>query len=475
MSSENEFVRFASPNERRPICREELGIYHAVNVAGVYQFPQGTSVASPRTFFHPLKQCIEAHPDLCVIIKDAHTEKPFFERVLVVDLEKHITIVKDNVPSEEWIAIGNVLAADLDKPFRPGIPPWRIVVLPWDESRCLVAFSYSHTIGDGPTGVIFHRTFLKACREVSRFATPSPRMVDTTSRKLADPFDKPGRLPISWSYLLAPLIKLLFPRFLLGLLRLQDSLAEMTPGTWAGVPILKNPKGSHSRIKVREIEAAELKRVLNVVRQHDAKLTSTVHQLIARAFDKVLNKPDINQFVSVTPIDMRRAISASSDLMGNFITARYTTHPRPDSSLPFSEESWQQARSGTRNLAECAATLQDQPIGLLRYVSKIHKWTSSKLGQDRDSSFEVSNIGVFDADAIQSDGDATRLVKIIFSQPGHVLAAPICFNFVSVKGGSLVYTVTWQVGALGVSGDDEDQFAEDICSALSAEFEKLAT
>ncbi|KAI5459208.1 hypothetical protein BGZ63DRAFT_491280 [Mariannaea sp. PMI_226] len=472
MITRPEFDRFASPNERRAIIREDLGVYHAVVVAAIYDFPKQTQIDSPATFFYPVEKCIERHPFLCVSIKDTHTEKPFYERVHVIDLENHVSIETSKLPSDNLLAVEHMVATILDRPFSPGNPPWRVVVVPLESTRCLVAFGFSHGIGDGPTGTAFHRTFLKACGNWTSIQSPASRMVETPSRQLPHPFDTPERLPISWSYLLAPLLKSLLPRFIASLLGLSVSVSTMDANTWAGSPVLNTPTGSHSKIKVREIEGSHLEKARSVARKHDAKLTGTIHQLILRALDKAVQNPAITRFVSQTPINMRRSIGISDDEMGNFISGCYMVHERVDSSQPLSEANWAEARIATRKLAECAATLQDQPVGLLRYVSNIRNWTLGKLGQGRDCSFEVSNVGVFD---IIEDGvnPQARLEKMIFAQPGHVLSAPLCFNFVSVKGGSMIYTMTWQVGALGVPCDEEDQFVEEICSALDAEFGRI--
>ena len=128
----------------------------------------------------------------------------------------------------------------------------------------------------------------------------------------------------------------------------------------------------------------------------------------------------------------------------------------------------------TRSLAESATKREDQPLGLLRYAPSIRGWLQGKLGSRRDSSYEVSNLGVLDVadDEAQQQRDGYTIAKAIFAQPGNVLHAPLDFNLDTVKGGPMTIAVTWQEGALGVSGD-EAAIVDRICASLRAGFEGL--
>lgn len=93
--------------------------------------------------------------------------------------------------------------------------------------------------------------------------------------------------------------------------------------------------------------------------------------------------------------------------------------------------------------------------------------TLGKLGQRRDCSFEVSNIGVFSSEGDEEDGGDIRVKEVVFAQPGQFFGAPLAFNVVSVKGGDLMYSVTWKEGGLGVGdGKMEDEVVERICEGV---------
>lgn len=418
-----------------------------------------------------------------VIVKDKHTEKPFYDNVSSINLEDHISIIDDEATSDEGTAtLQKVLPSILDKPWPAGLPPWRIVVLPLQSAEgtkttsCFIGFAYSHTIGDGMAGLAFHRTFLNAWRQatdtkdekLSFFMTPP-------SGTLSAPFDIRERLPISWKFLLGPLIAVYLPNFLAELLRLRAAASTIDAGTWTGSRVFFEPDGVHTRVKLLEIEAGLVQRVLQVSRKHDARFTAVVHQLIVRALSKAVPDYDVTNFVSGTAIDMRRSIGTPSYTWGLFVSGYSDVHPRvfDVAGSVLSDEMWENASSMTRKLSACATRLQDQAIGLLRYVPSIRKWTLGKVGQRRDCSYEVSNLLAFDSNEAGAN-DKLKISKMVFVQPASVSGGPLVFNIVSVNGGSLICAISWMVGGLGVPVEDEMPFIDEICSSLRADFEAFS-
>jgi hypothetical protein len=264
------------------------------------------------------------------------------------------------------------------------------------------------------------------------------------------------------------------PKFIGKLLGLRAAASTVDAGTWIGSPIFFDPTATeNSRVRILEIEAPLVHNALQVSRTHNTKLTGTMHQMIVRALSKAIPDPTITNFVSGTPVDMRASIGTPALTWGLFVSGFYDVHPRPcDATDPaLSDEMWKAASSMTRGISACAATLQDQAIGLLRYVPGIKKWTLSKLGQQRDSSYELSNLLAFDNS--HGEDKSCEIAKMVFSQPGNVPSAPLVFNVISVKGGSLVCTVSWQAGALGVPLENERSFVDGICLSIQTDFEAL--
>ncbi|KAI0136191.1 alcohol acetyltransferase [Xylariales sp. AK1849] len=474
------FMRYASPNERRTITREDLGFYHSVVIGAVYKFEDGgIDLRSARSYMSAVRSCIDEHPFLNVIVKDGHTEKPFYERVLTIHLENHISVAEGlaGIDEDKSAVIKSIEAATvplLDHLWPSDRPPWRIVVHPFPSAQstdlncCFVAFSFSHALSDGIAGLAFHRTFLDAIRVSGADNELLP--VVTSGGTLPAPFDTPERLPISWDFLLGPLIAVCVPKLIANFFGLRAALGKIDAGSWTGRPVFYKGGDFHTRLRILEIEDSLVQKALQVTRKHDAKLTATLHQLIVRALSRALPAQQITNFVSQTAVNMRRSVGALDNEMGCFVTGYYDVHPRTDSTTLLSEEAWGVASKMTKKLAESATRLDDQPIGLLRFAPSIRKYLTGKIGQDRDCSYEVSNLVAF-SDKEQDNG--RKITKMIFAQPANVVSSPLVFSFVSVQGGSLICSVSWQQGALGLATGEEGPFVDGICESMRADLESL--
>jgi hypothetical protein len=451
-----------------------LGFYHAVIVGAFYEFGDDVDTYSPSSYYQPLQQCIEEHPYLRVAIGNAHTDKAFYHHVLDIHLEQHVVIAGHTTSSDDLSGIQKVLAGDLDKPFPSGVPPWRITVLPL-RTGCFIAFSYSHSIGDGWTGAVFHHSFLNAFRKCPISSRSVDPLVKIPPRPLPPPFDTPDRLPISWSYLIAPLVAMILPTFVAKLLRLRVSVSAVNASTWTGSLSRFDAETHRTKVLVHEIEEPTLSSAIRAARDHDAKLTATFHGIVSRALSRAIPDPKYTNFASLTAVNMRRSIGIPFDEMGNFVSGLYMIHPRDDTSGDFSDDFWAAARANTHKLMAAASALSDQPIGLLRYLFSIRSWLAGRIGKQRDSSYEVSNIGSFDAENNLSDNSdkTARITKMAFAQPGHVSSSIMAFNLASVKGGNLIYSVTWQQGALGIDEKNEDSFVDSICATVRQDLESL--
>ncbi|KAL6234644.1 hypothetical protein BDW75DRAFT_211919 [Aspergillus navahoensis] len=481
------FMRLASPNERRTISREDLGFYNALVIAGVYEVTdKEIDVKASESYVPPLRHCVREHPYLSVVVQDKHTEKPFYQRVSSLDLNHHISVIhtKDVSLETENESIEEFLLPILDRPWPADIPPWRIVVLPLppqpekQTTRVFIAFSFSHTLGDGMVGHAFHRTFLEALQRP--LSEERASLIRPSAQQLPAPFDTPSRLPISWKFLLSPLLAVYLPKFLSELLGLRAAVTAVNAGTWTGSPMFFDPSTPNSsRIRLLEIEAPLVQNALRASRAHGSKLTGLIHQMIVRALSKVLRDEGVTNFVSGTAVDMRASVGIPRCAWGLYVSGHYEVHPRPchppekESPSPFSNEAWSAARSITENLASCATRLQDQAIGLLRYAPSIRNWTAGKVGQRRDSSYEVSNLLAFDG--APEEGAKCKITKMVFATPANVVSGPLVFNIISVKGGNLVVAVNWQVGALGMAVEEEREFVDAVCESIRVDFESLST
>ena len=471
----------------RTIIRENLGFYNSVLVGAVYEFEdKNDDFTKPEFFIGPLKYCIDKHAALTVVVRDSHTEKAFYERVPIINLNNHIQIIQydalgnNELALDEMTKIEQHLLSILRIPWSSPFPPWRVVILPLSgsansgRSRCLITFVFSHALGDGISLLAFHHTLLEAFRK--SIDGGKSMLHNTLDRELSPAFDTPERLPISWSYLIAPLLGVLLPTWLGEILGLKASIAANDAGTWTGSPMFVNPNDpAATRIKLLEIGNVDFAKALSVARKHGAKLTAVMHQLIIRALDKAVPDPNVNNWLSQTAVNMRPAVGVSDYEMGLFVTGCFHPFPRVSGSSLLSEDDWTAVRSMTEKLAESATVTQDQPIGLLRYIPSIRKWTKGQIGKQREGSYDVSNLGAFSTKQgdPESEGRHCEITKMVFTHSTSPIAAPLVFSVVSVKGGSLIFSVGWTPGALGLPEASEDEFVEGLCASLRDSFKTL--
>ena len=104
---------------------------------------------------------------------------------------------------------------------------------------------------------------------------------------------------------------------------------------------------------------------------------------------------------------------------------------------------------------------------MLRYVSDIRGYFTGKVGQKRELSFEVSNVGVVDFGQADGGEEVKNGVwsasRMLFSQSANVTGAPVTFGVCSVKGGETCLSAVWQTNVI------ERSFVEE----LLADFEEI--
>ncbi|KAG9592268.1 hypothetical protein KCU77_g7089, partial [Aureobasidium melanogenum] len=483
-----ERLRKAGPNERRCIVRQALGYYRTLVVGGTYTLEKSSSGFSlESTLIKALKHCIASHPILSSCIIGQETEAPEFARPSVLDLNNHINILSTPDLSDEKNLIKLTLAQTNDHVFIccDKIPPWRITVLPLsageqsDTSRYLVLFGYYHSHGDGKSGLAFHKTLLSGLKQAQtadcaydddpKFASPTTPLLPT--------LETAGRLLISWSYLLSPLLGAYLPAFIASPLGIRASATPEADDQWAGNKTFFEPESYQTHLEVVSIGHIHVHKILQECRKHNVKFTGLLHQVIVHALSKELPPETAGCFVSQTAVDLRSHLNGITDAdMALCPTAYYELFRRisdDDTSTeasPMPEAFWDAARSTTQNLAKCASTLNDQPVGLLAYLRNMYPWTRGQVGKRRECSYELSNIMSFNPGPFEPE-QRWNIESMIFSQPANVASGCLNFNVVSRYQGDLTIVISWQAGALDVQ--DEQVFIERVGKRMAMSLESF--
>jgi hypothetical protein len=454
-------------------------------------------------FLQALRFCVDTHPLLSTVILNADTEAPEFATPKVMHLDKHLEIVvAEDLPEEQYME--RLLARISDEKFDAlhTTPPWKVVltVLPRCEaseaSRLLVLFTNYHSHGDGRSGLAFQDSFHKGLSEylISQASENQSGLLaleDTICKpptsSLLPPIEDGGRMTLSWSYLLSPLLGTYLPKSIASFLKLRDSWLSSDLDIWRGEKTTFDPANHSTGLVLFSLDNSVKKKLLQRCRANKTTFTGLLQHLIARA----LTAPDggaiaASAFLAGVAIDMRHLFPGiySAASMMNCVTGHselihsphlHLQEPENDdwATIP-SIQLWHAAAKTSASLKNAAGTLHNQPIGLLQYLKAFRPWTNSLVGKDRDMSFEISNLGAFKPKP--KPESLLSIERLVFSQPAKASGSLLDFNAVSVAGGPMVVSVTWQRGVLGVGdGREEDGFIERMCRKLEGLLTKVAT
>lgn len=455
-------------------------------MGGIYTLVKPSSSFSLQNILiKALKHCVALHPILSACIIGQETEAPEFARPPALDLNEHINILDAPNLSDEKSLIKLTLAQTNDHVFTccDETPPWQITVLPLpaaeqsETSRYLILFGYYHSHGDGKSGLAFHKTLLSGLKQAQsadcaydddpKFASPITPLLPT--------LEMAGRLSISWSYLLSPLLGAYLPAFVANPLGMRASATPEADDQWAGDKTFFEPESYQTCLEVVFIGHSVIQKIIQECRKHNVKFTGLLHQIIVQALSKELPPAKAGCFVSQTAVDLRSHLNGiTDDDMALCPTAYYELFRRisndETSRQPGSDAFWDAAHTTTQNLAKCAGTLNDQPVGLLAYLRSMYPWTRGQVGKRRECSYELSNIMSFNPGPFEPE-QGWNIESTIFSQPANVSSGCLNFNVVSRYQGDLTIVISWQAGALDVQ--DEQVFVERVGQHMATSLESF--
>ena len=292
-------------------------------------------------------------------------------------------------------------------------------------------------------------------------------------------------MTLSWSYLLSPLLGTYLPTSIASFLGIRTSWLTQEVGIWRGKKTTFDPANHTTGLVLLTIEASTMSKVLEQCRAKSTTFTGLLEHLIARslvAYDGgALTESAFNTGIA---IDMRHLFGDrySRGSMMNCVTGYSElvvldrSLETPDWATNPSSKFWEAARKTSADLKTASSTLHDQPIGLLQYLKDFRGWTAGQIGKEREMSYEISNLGAFNSASQKDNGEsAITIEKAVFSQPGAAAGALLNFNPVSLKGGPLSVTITWQLGVLDLAdGDDETVFVRKVSSKLESLIREIA-
>jgi hypothetical protein len=437
--------------EKWSTVRHNLSFY--INVALTARYTSSASPLSKATIYRALTTLITTHAPLGTTILSENTPHPTFARLARINLDELVTITHLRAattdPAEELAEIDEILSSQHNNKFRElgRLPPWRVVIIaprtPDPAARGVdVAFVYHHALGDGATGLAFHRALLRALNTPCEAAEEEvPSVVVPPEIPLAAPLEGLVSMSTSVSKLWS---QIWFPK-------------TTHAGHWSGAAIQIPLK---TVVRTVVFPAGILAGVVAACRREGTTVTALLEAVLARAFFGVLGE-ETEKLSTTAAIDLRRFIPGAGDeTMGVMVCSVSVVHERRAAA-----DVWGVARRCRAVLQKAVETgTKDTDTGLLKYLSDYEKYFLGKLGMRREHSIEVSNLG-----ALKSTPEGEwGISRVIFSQSASVSGSAVEFSVVSVVGGEMCVCVCAQEGII------EEEVLAGAVKAFEAALVELA-
>lgn len=417
-----------------------LGFDTCVQIAAQYSGPGGARLTES-TLFPALKIVVERHAALGIRIDGPTTGRPLYTRLQTINLSKIVEF------SEE--SLETVLERQFTRPFDTNTedPLWRVVVANSD----IVVFAFHHGIGDGKSGVCFHRSLLDALRSISPTKTepvhPETIVIPTTT-VFTPAVETRTNINPSLRKIGQALSDVFLP-------------ASWTRGAyaWTGNIVADRPV-LQVHVKLIRFSADDISRFLVKCRSHRATLTSTLHSLAVSVISGLIPKDSPFKTISTSiPVSLRSVTDTPPDVFCDYVSS-YQSHPPINSTF-----SWNTA-------SELASILRTHPlksredIGLLKLLfGNYVAYFKGQLNSKRGGGLEFSNVGRFVDPSGEAEGWNIR--SMAFAQADATVGSAIKLNVVGAPDGGVTIAVTWGDGAVA------DSFVESFATGFEQDFQQI--
>jgi NRPS condensation-like uncharacterized protein len=387
------------------------------------------------TIFRALSNVIQRVPILCAVPMDEDLPTAYYVRLPEIDLRQAVEFVDMEPEASDFDQqLQDCLNAQHNLNFENDgkCPFWRIVIFrsSVETSKFVASFVFHHSIGDGRSGMAFHRNFHAALLELDI----SAKIGDVQSIVLTSP-------EIILDPNMEEVLPLPFSAWFIGSMMWKMIFGDNDDKRWSADPIDFAVAARETNILLVSIAPGKVKALLSRSREHSVSLTATLEAILAESlFSNLSNK--YTKLTSSVSVSMRRFIpEISDDSIGNFVSAHNHNFSRTDAA---SQESfWEEARRIKALIAtELAKKGQDSPVGLLRYAGPLRKYFMEKEHKPRNSSFEVGNLGVFNYQQVPGPSDWV-VGQAIFSQSQNVCGPPLSASIATGPDGSLNVSFAW--------------------------------
>ncbi|KAJ6113331.1 hypothetical protein N7523_006648 [Penicillium sp. IBT 18751x] len=443
--------------EQYSTARHQIGFYLNVIVAATYELPDTLSLPLKDYVYRACAAVIAEHPVLSAIPAADDTREPYFVRLPLVDLDQVVSFHQRQTTSfanEDELAPDQDLQSLLEEQHNSGFTApnafWRLCILANNENQnqFTAVYVFHHALGDGGSGKAFHRSFLQALSTAKERETKS--LVESPQTPLLPNIEALHPMPLSFFFLAKKLFQ-------------AKVYSRRDPGLWTAGQIQEPTK---TCVRLLPFSKSVVTSLRDLCRQEDTTITAVLQTAVARSV--FAHIPIGYSSVACTgALSCRRWLpdEITEDVMGVYVQDFEETYTR--STISPGAFPWDEARR-SRQTIEAALKRQGKDAGpnLLKYVDNYQQELClSKLGQNRDKTFEVSNIGVVRS---ESSPEQPSIKGMVFSQCASVIGNALQFSVITGGDGCCMISLSWQEGVV------EKSLAEAVIASLRDELHLLA-
>jgi hypothetical protein len=407
-------------------ARHHLGFYNNVGISAAYACSALRSADLKAKVFSGLAIVIERHPALSAIVVDEDSNDPYFARLPEINLEQAVTFMARRLPvtiNDRDVELDSILETQHNQSFKDNygsLPFWRLIIVTASqaENEFVASFIFHHALGDGGSGMGFHRDFLEA------LSLGQPPLKSNVIRSPNTP--------------LLPSLETLLP-----LAEPPASVPHTLGALWSGSKVIPPTR---SNFYCLALSPTTTEYLLQACKFHGTTLTSTLAVLISLAIFSTV-PPNFDTLECTIPVSLHRWLPEPIDenVIGVFIDAFQVYYNRESLSSSDCQFLWTEARR-SRSLFTDYLKSNGKKINVAKFkqIEDMRRFFLGKVGKERRSAFDVSNLGVMKAERKGEWG----MGRVLFSRSAFVSGSAISVGIVTGADGCLTLGFCWQEGVV---------------------------
>ncbi|KAI9151855.1 putative alcohol acetyltransferase crmB [Paramyrothecium foliicola] len=432
-----------------------LGFFNNVGVSVQYKLASSSIPAASslrRVIFAAAGDVIRMHRILAAIPVNEDTPETYFAALPSIDLNQSITFLKRSKPvadsgEGEDKELDAVLEEQHNTNFKAGygtLPFWRLIILqsPLAEDEFTASFIYHHAIGDGMSGLVFHKAFhgaLEAASDSSSLGPESEHVnIPDDSSSILPPLEELHPLPLNPTPSVAP------------------ASPAVVLKEWTGNSIHMPCK---SRWKSLHLSPSVSKSFFQECKGQNLSVTSGLSSIIATQLFSLLPS-NAEALTGIIPVSLRPWLRVEREVadaaIGTYFDATRVQFTRHDAGCTDANSAgiWSGARQVSKAIEDYLRNVSDSgepytAVAIFKTIPDVSAVFNSLVGNPRDAAFEVTNIGMFAPTSPSGEGTPSWQVgSVLLSRSSVASGAAVTVSVATGGDGSMTVGFSWQEGVI---------------------------